>query len=263
MLWIEKPYTKIACISDPHGHKKTLEALLAKIPSDYKVILLGDLVDKGKDAKGVVALSKNYDCVLGNHDMLMTVESHPRYWKRYESIWLMNNGKDTMKSYGDKWKILNSSEHKTQFHQDVVYLKSLPLVIELPNLVVKGKKVLLSHSTIGPAITFFGSVEALKEVLNTTPRQELLGTHLRPEREGALIPTKEGMVQSILWTVVDEPSVIPATGFFNVMGHTVQNEGIRFSEEGALIDAGVYRNSRMQALLLPDLTVIEQEALPD
>lgn len=259
MLWIKKPFTKIACISDPHAHLETLKALIAKIPADYTIIILGDMIDKGKNAKGVVDLvMNNYEALLGNHDLLMTIEHHPRYWKRYQSLWLINNGKDTHKSYGDKWKILNIQENKIKFHEHVRYLKTLPLVIELPNLLVNNKPVILSHSTISQAVTHYGSIEKLKEVLKTRKREEFLLDHAEKNEV-----SEREVIQSILWTVVDDVNSLPNQGCFNVIGHTVQDKGIQIGENGAAIDCGVYLHKKMSALLLPDLTIIEQEALPD
>lgn len=263
MLWITKPYTKVAVITDPHAHKKTLQALIAQIPPEYTIIINGDLVDKGDDAKGVVAEAKKYDNTLGNHDMLMTVENHPKFWKRYESIWLGNNGKDTIKSYGDKWKILNVPENKKQFREDVNFLKSLPLVIELPNIMVADKPVIVSHSSIGPALNYFGGIEELKDVLNNTPRQELLGEHLRPAKEEEPVLSKAGMVQSILWTQVPSANDLTRTGFFNVVGHTVQPNGVTIGPDGACLDCGVYNFNKMCALLLPEMIILEQELIPD
>lgn len=45
---------KIACISDVHGCYHTLMALLMQIPSEYEIVFLGDLVDRGPRSKQVV-----------------------------------------------------------------------------------------------------------------------------------------------------------------------------------------------------------------
>lgn len=259
MLWIEKPYTKVACISDPHAHLATFEALVSKIPPDYQIIVLGDLIDKGKKARELVELIKTkYEALLGNHDNFMTVETNPRYWKQWTSLWISNNGRDTMKSYGDKWRIQNVEEHKKTFREHIVYFKNLPLVIELPNLMVKGKPVILSHSTISRAVNHYGSIARLKEVLQTGKRQEFLANYAREEST-----TEDAIIQSIMWEQVNEVDKLPDLGIFNVVGHTVQDNGVQIGNNGAAIDCGVYKNYKMSALLLPELTIIEQEALPE
>lgn len=259
MLWIEKPYTKIACISDPHAHLATLQALIAQIPPDYIIIILGDMIDKGKKAKEVVQMVKDHhEALLGNHDHLMTVESNPKTWKHYQSLWLENNGRDTHKSYGDKWKIQNIKENKVTYHQHVVYLKSLPMVIELPNLMVRGKPVVLSHSTISKAVAYFGGIDKVKEELNTKPRGEYLSDFADKKEVSA-----RKAIQSILWEVVGNVTELPDLGVYNVFGHTVQDQGIQIGDNGAIIDCGVYVNNTMSALLLPELKIITQVKIPD
>lgn len=258
MLWIEKPYTKIACISDPHAHLATFMALVAKIPPDYLIIVLGDLIDKGKKARDLVTLVKaNYEALLGNHDHFMTVESRPA-WKRNESLWLYNNGKSTIKSYGDKWKIQNREADRRVFQQHVIYFRNLPMVIELPNLLINGKRVVLSHSTISKAVEYYGSIEKLKEVMNTTDRSEFLSDYVN---KNEISP--RAAIQSIFWEVVPDVGELPNLNIFNVFGHTVQENGIQIGEQGAAIDCGVYKHDRMCALLLPDLKIIEQELVAD
>lgn len=262
MLWIEKPYTKIACITDPHAHLATLQALIAQIPPDYQIIVLGDMIDKGFKSKEVVQLVKdNYDALLGNHDHFMTVESNPNRWKRYQSVWFdLNNGKLTHASYGDKWKIKNIAENKVAFHQHVVYLKSLPLVIELPNLFVNGKRVVLSHSSIGPAVEYFGGIEKLKEFLKTKERSELLSDYDHDD-----IHDEVSAVQSIMWSDVTTVDALPSLGVLNVMGHTVQKDGIvKLGENGAFLDCGVYNEGgTLNALLLPEMKIITQQRIID
>lgn len=59
-------------IGDVHGCLDELEALLRKlqIGSGDQLVFVGDLVAKGPDSAGVVALAREYEslCVRGNHD---------------------------------------------------------------------------------------------------------------------------------------------------------------------------------------------------
>ncbi|MBE7438893.1 MAG: serine/threonine protein phosphatase [Spirochaetales bacterium] len=59
-------------IGDVHGCLDELRALLKKcnLSADDRVILTGDLINRGPDSRGVVDLvrEKGYECVRGNHE---------------------------------------------------------------------------------------------------------------------------------------------------------------------------------------------------
>jgi hypothetical protein len=59
-------------IGDVHGCLDELQALLAKlgVSREERLVFVGDLVAKGPDSEGVVALARELGalCVLGNHD---------------------------------------------------------------------------------------------------------------------------------------------------------------------------------------------------
>ncbi len=77
-------------IGDVHGCYHTLCALLEKIPTDAKIIMVGDLCDRGKFSKEVISLviERGFKCVLGNHEEFMiqhiesalTDENHSSQW---------------------------------------------------------------------------------------------------------------------------------------------------------------------------------------
>lgn len=60
-------------IGDVHGCYKTLLSLIKKLPKNAKLCFVGDLCDRGKNSKEVIAFvkSNNYDCVLGNHELFL------------------------------------------------------------------------------------------------------------------------------------------------------------------------------------------------
>lgn len=108
-------------IGDIHGYAKTFETVMQKIaPSATdRVILLGDLVDRGPDSKGVFDAIMRYrkegvDLLLvrGNHDDLM----HKSYVEEQENTgflkfikrdytkrsWINMGGDTTLQSFGAK-----------------------------------------------------------------------------------------------------------------------------------------------------------------
>lgn len=113
-------------ISDIHGCAKTFEALLKQIPfsKEDSLFLLGDYIDRGPDAKGVIdsildLQSKGFKihCLKGNHEdiMLKSKEDLEQFLS-----WLDWGGLQTLESFGvydlkeipqKYWDFLNGLEN--------------------------------------------------------------------------------------------------------------------------------------------------------
>ncbi|MFY0675386.1 MAG: serine/threonine protein phosphatase [Bacteroidia bacterium] len=109
---------KTWAIGDVHGYVNTLKTLVQKLnlQAEDRIVLLGDLVDRGPDVKGVfdfvIELQRqglDIICIRGNHDDLM-LKSHleeqnnsgfMRFMKRdaIKKSWLNMGGEATMKSF--------------------------------------------------------------------------------------------------------------------------------------------------------------------
>lgn len=96
-------------IGDVHGCLDKLRALwdrVAPTPED-EVVLLGDLVDRGPDSKGVLDfVLRQRDsgfrvvCLLGNHEeMCLAWHREPHDLRAWE-LWSANGGRQTLASYG-------------------------------------------------------------------------------------------------------------------------------------------------------------------
>jgi serine/threonine protein phosphatase 1 len=96
-------------VGDIHGEAQKLGELLEKLPLEPgdRLVFLGDYVDRGPDARGVVdrliALGEEYSCVflLGNHESMFLDFlgwSDPAYFGG--DAFLMNGGDRTLDSYG-------------------------------------------------------------------------------------------------------------------------------------------------------------------
>jgi serine/threonine protein phosphatase 1 len=94
-------------IGDIHGCCKTFRFMVEEVlqiqPGDA-LYLLGDLIDRGPDSKGVVDLvweltEKGIECqaVMGNHE-LMLLRAH-RTPEDY-GLWMYNDGRATLHSFG-------------------------------------------------------------------------------------------------------------------------------------------------------------------
>ena len=115
-------------IGDIHGCSKTFTRLLEALALQKTdvVYLLGDLIDRGPDSKGVIEailslLAAGYDirCCLGNHEDMMLLAVHKGIFEDLLE-WLENGGDTTLESYG-----VEHPQHIPEAH--LQFLESLPL----------------------------------------------------------------------------------------------------------------------------------------
>jgi serine/threonine protein phosphatase 1 len=100
---------KIFAVGDIHGCLEKLKELISLIELDEEkdtLVLIGDYIDRGPDAKGVVDyildLKRSIEkviCLKGNHEeMLLNYVCHGRN----REFFLLNGGRATINSYGQK-----------------------------------------------------------------------------------------------------------------------------------------------------------------
>lgn len=139
----------VAIITDIHGCYKTLMALVAKLPADADIVLLGDLVDRGPDSKGVIewAMKHAHAVALGNHEHMMLDfldNVIPAGESQYDQgIWMMNGGSDCMRSFNGAVP-----------EQVTAWLRSLPTHFIHPSY----RRFLLSHTGHGLSPNAFDAV---------------------------------------------------------------------------------------------------------
>lgn len=93
-------------ITDIHGRLDLLDLALEEIEKrggEYKIVFLGDYVDRGPNSRGVVdrliELSRleNVVCLYGNHeDIFVGLCTNP---ERYQSVFFNNGGSSTLEGY--------------------------------------------------------------------------------------------------------------------------------------------------------------------
>ncbi len=101
--------SKLFVIGDVHGCAAELRTLLRKLPldQDSTLIFLGDYVDRGPDAKGVIdtilALRQIYNVIplKGNHEWLFAQYLARPNDANATSNFVLNGGSNTLASYSD------------------------------------------------------------------------------------------------------------------------------------------------------------------
>lgn len=120
-------------IADIAGRYEELMLLLDKMPKGERIVLLGDLNDRGPDSNKVIqwAIDNNIECVKSNHgDMLIAAKT---FYDKNEpmnlgiQIFLQNGGHQTLTSYGGFDNIPESH---------IEYLKNCPWYVETDDLIL-------------------------------------------------------------------------------------------------------------------------------
>lgn len=119
-------------IGDIHGCLEEFEELLNKLsyqPSNDRIILVGDLIDRGPDSLGVVRKARELklECVMGNHEF--------KFLKWYKN---KNSRSDV---YGTYYKDLNLSQN------DIDYLFKMPSYVRINN------NLIIVHAGLKPGIS--------------------------------------------------------------------------------------------------------------
>lgn len=145
-------------IGDVHGEFEKLDRLLDFIRDDahayscvYKIVLLGDLIDRGADSRGVVARAMEMAeageavALKGNHEALM-LTAHEQWDSIGVYHWAENGGDETIASYkrvnGDTrdWRDAIDRAHLN-------WLRSLPVTLH-----DEARKFVFVHAGIDPKL---------------------------------------------------------------------------------------------------------------
>ncbi|HEX4160818.1 MAG TPA: metallophosphoesterase family protein [Rhizomicrobium sp.] len=141
----------IYAVGDIHGCHDKLRAAVAKIrahagANPYRVIFLGDYVDRGPDSRGVVDLVKDlvtdtstqgvWRALKGNHEQMMIAAERGEDL----ALWFGNGGAETLASYAG---------YGSEMRQHAAWLDSLPAIIETENHIFVHAGLSPRHSLAG------------------------------------------------------------------------------------------------------------------
>lgn len=120
---------RVIAIGDVHGCARELEALLEKLAPtrDDRIILLGDLINRGPESARVIALARAHAhrALLGNHELRLL-----NYRRTGDPTHLKKSDYDTLKQLGPK---------------EWAYLETMPLTAR-----VDGQATVLVHGGFLP-----------------------------------------------------------------------------------------------------------------
>ena len=140
-------------ISDIHGCLDQLKEMIKDIDRNKaRIILVGDLIDRGPDSQGVIDFvrSNNVECVKGNHELMVeecledlktfvVSQNESDLYNLYESNWFYNGGHDVFNQYKAKNQL-------PQLIKDIEWLSNLPLYIKTGIKDKFNKELLVSHT---------------------------------------------------------------------------------------------------------------------
>jgi serine/threonine protein phosphatase 1 len=128
MSGIRRPKGRLFAVGDVHGCAQELRALVQQLPidRDSTVVFVGDYIDRGPDARGVVDtvldLSDycNVVCLMGNHELMLHEfldGSDPVLVARF----VYNGGSSTLASYADDEGHYTIPAEHIEFYRSLKY----------------------------------------------------------------------------------------------------------------------------------------------
>lgn len=215
---------RVFAVGDVHGHVATLRALVHRLQlgEEDRLVLLGDAIDRGPDAAGVVSFIRNdprIHTILGNHERMATMCLQDDGTVELWPDWMQRGGAATWGSYivraeGD----LHVA--KQTFADDLLWMDALPTEIVLD-------KVRLVHAGYDPRKPVDGQTE--RELLWVRRRFYRHDAPLDPQRTvifGHSTTTKFGSPGEVAFSDVELPDGRPAWLAMDVGAYNHVNPGL-------------------------------------
>ncbi|NQX83745.1 MAG: metallophosphoesterase [Mycoplasmataceae bacterium] len=156
---------KINVIADVHGRYNALKELIKIMPGANEMVLLGDLIDRGRNNVEVMefVIKNNIKSVLGNHDFLFL------YYMKEEHDFFSMLSKDDKNIVKNAYQVGHFGfieeideklkDGKDKFIQDVIqYIKAMPVKIEYDDIYI-------SHTPFIKPVEDIVKVAGLKELM--------------------------------------------------------------------------------------------------
>ena len=152
-------------IGDVHGDYDMLLELVERLPKDAKLIFVGDLVNRGRKSREVIAFAKEnaFAVVRGNHEGYM-LEHGKQFLEtlskceepNLNNMWMYVGGVPMLQSYGllrrikeQPYKVFREPSGIEALKRDLEWIESLPIYLELGEFEGYELPVVVSHGSIG------------------------------------------------------------------------------------------------------------------
>jgi diadenosine tetraphosphatase ApaH/serine/threonine PP2A family protein phosphatase len=228
----------VVAIGDVHGCLEEFDELLKLIsfnPNNMRVVLLGDLMDRGPNPVGCVKRARelNLECIRGNHE-----DKHLR-WNKHEVAKLQTGKSNPMKSMSE----IDDLANKALSEEDIDWMKNLPYQLQLT------KELYAVHAGVEPSVGWN----------HQNPAQLMRVRYVNDKgRAVSLNPDKSQPNNTQYWTEQYK-------GPYNIVyGHNVYEE-VKFTktESGHLcigIDTGCCFGNKLSALIVDTMEVVSVKA---
>jgi len=143
--------SRILVVGDVHGHPELLTNVLRRAnyaPERDRLILLGDYIDRGPDARGALELVKELVtggavALMGNHEKMLLDALQENNDGEAAGLWVMNGAERTLESFGirsgcpgskpgtcgeEPWGQVLPPGWRELFRQWQGFLENLPLI---------------------------------------------------------------------------------------------------------------------------------------
>ena len=152
-------------IGDVHGEYEMLLELVEKLPKDARLIFVGDLVNRGRKSREVLAFAKEnaFAVVKGNHEGYML--EHGKQFlaslakceePNLNNMWMYVGGVPMLQSYGllkqvkdNPYMVLKKPDNIEALKRDLEWIETLPIYLELGNFEGYELPIVISHGSIG------------------------------------------------------------------------------------------------------------------
>lgn len=193
--------------------------MIKLIPKNAEVILLGDLVDKGKNSNKVLdfVIDRNYKCILGNHESYMLNNIKNALYKNIDSKWSLS-----VHEYGGKQTLENYRNDDSTLEKHLNWIENLPNYLLIDNY-------FLTH---GYGLPYFNRRN------NHNYKKQLISNRISNSK------------YALDWEDTTDYNII------NIFGHCSFKE-INFGKKHIGIDTGCVYNNKLTAIELKSKEIIQ------
>ncbi|KAK9370674.1 Metallo-dependent phosphatase-like protein [Lipomyces kononenkoae] len=248
--------SRLIFIGDIHGCNVEFEQLLDAVhfvPSQDKLVLLGDFISKGPDSIAVLEMAMKYNasCVRGNHENTLL----RRYAKKHgqndddDDDCMTHEMDDNTSESGDYDPFTGGFVHimadekkivKKATQEQIEYIDSCPLILRIPEKIfgADGGEVSACHA---------GLMWNEPTLESQDPAVVLYVRTLLPPSNSTASPTRDGVMWSEVWN--DYQHMLPSSLRRTVVyGHDAKT-GLAIKKFSKGLDSRCYKGDYLTALV--------------